>query len=187
MPNSQVIRGNSRQTLLDAAQAIIMEKGVGALTLEGVAEYAGVTKGGLIYHFKTREVLLLAVVERIVAQIEAQFQREAEQKGQTLEAWLLVLIDHMFGMSEEEKTLMSNLLAAVSSYPNQLGPVQQMYERITASLTRDPAHIGLALTVSCALDGILFLELLNIKHFSPDERAAMRQSLIDSVIRATRA
>ena len=91
------------------------------------------------------------------------------------------MIDDTFAMPVADKALMRNLLAAVSSYPNQLGPVQQMYERTVSSINQQGEHSGLALMVSCALDGLVFLELLDIKHFNDQERAQMRQALIDTV------
>lgn len=187
MNAGSVIRNSNRETLLDAAQAIVTERGVPAMTLENVAALAGVTKGGLIYHYKTRELLLQALIERIVEQIESRYQAEAAKQGQTLEALLIAMIDDTFAMSAVDKVLMRNLLAAVSNYPNQLGPVQRMYERVISSITRQGEHSGLALMVSCALDGLVFLELLNIKLFSKDERARMRQALIDAVKRDLQA
>lgn len=187
MNAASVVRNSSREVLLDAAQVIVTERGVSAMTLENVAALAGVTKGGLIYHFKTRELLLQALVERMVEQIESRYQAGAARGGQTFEAFLLAMIDDTFTMAPADKTMMSNLLMAVSSYPNQLGPVQQMYERVISSVTAPGEHSGLGLMVSCALDGLMFLELLNIKHFNEQERARMRQALIDTVKRELRA
>lgn len=183
MSDASVPRNSHRENLLDAVEAIVGEQGVNALTLDSVAARVGITKGGLIYHFKTKEALLQALIERMVMQIEARYRDGAEKNGQTFEALLIAMIDDVFDMSRAEKALMSNLLAAVSSYPKQLGPVQQMYERFTVDLTGSPENAGLALMVSCALDGILFLELLNIKRFSADERRLMRSALVETVKR----
>jgi AcrR family transcriptional regulator len=185
MPDIAVVRNSHRETLLDAAEAIVTEQGVGELTLEGVAARAGVTKGGLIYHFKTKEALLQALVERLIEHIEARYREKTAVQGENLKVLLITMVNDTFDMSREEKTLMANLLAAVSNYPNQLAPVQHMYERQIHDLTRASEQAGLALMVSCALDGIVFLELLKIKHFSPAERQAMRQALIDTVTRTT--
>lgn len=182
MTNPPLHRSSHREALLDAAEAIVSEEGVAELTLEGVAARTGVTKGGLIYHFKTKEVLLQALVERTIQQMEVRYQDKAKAQGSRLDTLLIAMINDVFDMSREEKTLIANLLAAISNYPNQLGPVKDMYERQTRQLTQDPKHMGLALTVSCSLDGIIFLELLNLKHFSQEEREAMRQHLIDTVI-----
>lgn len=183
MSVTPIARGSHRESLLDAAEAIVSEQGVAELTLEGVAARAGVTKGGLIYHFKTKEVLLHALVERMIEKIETRYRKDAASRGESLEALLLAMIDDTFATGEEEKTLWANLLAAVSSYPKQLAPVQRMYERLTLDLTRSHTHAGLALMVACAMDGMVLLELLNLKQFSEAEHQAMRQSLIDTVKR----
>lgn len=184
MSSTIVVRNSHRDALLDAAEAIVTAYGVSELTLDGVAAKAGVTKGGLIYHFKTKEILLAALVERMLEQIETRIQKAVGTKKQTPETLLTILVNDTFDMRPEEKALQANLLAAVSSYPKLLKPVQELYQRTIAQLTSDPAHIGLALMISCATDGLLFLELLNLKHFSAEERQQMRQALLDTIRRA---
>ena len=184
MTDTPPVRGSHRADLLDAAEAIVTEQGVNDLTLDRVAARAGITKGGLIYHFRTKEALLQALVERALGQIESRYQASSARNGQGLEALLTAMIDDVFDMNDKEKTLMANLLSAVSSYPTQLGPVQQMYERQAAELTQSPENAGLALMVSCALDGLLFLELLGLKRYSDDERRSIREALTATVKRA---
>jgi AcrR family transcriptional regulator len=62
-PVDQPSRGEqTRVALLDAAAAIVGSDGVGALTLERVAAKAGVSKGGLLYHFKSKQALIGALL-----------------------------------------------------------------------------------------------------------------------------
>ena len=53
-----------RERILEAADTIARERGVANLTLDLVAEQAAVSKGGLLYHFTTKEALLAGMVER---------------------------------------------------------------------------------------------------------------------------
>ncbi|PFM93322.1 TetR family transcriptional regulator [Bacillus cereus] len=53
----------NREKLLEAAKAIIAERGMEKLTLKAVAESAQVTQGTVYYHFKTKDQLLLEVTE----------------------------------------------------------------------------------------------------------------------------
>jgi len=61
-----------------AALQLIAEQGVGALAVEALARRLGVTKGSFYWHFRTREALLQAALERweqygereIISQIE---------------------------------------------------------------------------------------------------------------------
>lgn len=63
----------------DAALRLIADQGVGALAVEALARQLGVTKGSFYWHFRTREALLQAALERweqygekeIITQIES--------------------------------------------------------------------------------------------------------------------
>ena len=46
-------RPSARARLLDAAVAVVRRDGAQALTLDAVAAEAGVSKGGLLYHFRS--------------------------------------------------------------------------------------------------------------------------------------
>lgn len=50
----------TRRLLLDAAASVIRTRGIAA-TLDEIAEAAGVSKGGLIYHFASKDQLILAL------------------------------------------------------------------------------------------------------------------------------
>ncbi|WP_043618511.1 TetR/AcrR family transcriptional regulator [Nonomuraea candida] len=55
-----------RDELLDAAEDLLCDQGSAALTLAAVADRAGVSKGGLLYHFSSKEALIKAMVERLI-------------------------------------------------------------------------------------------------------------------------
>ncbi|WP_326825259.1 TetR/AcrR family transcriptional regulator [Streptosporangium sp. NBC_01639] len=55
-----------REELLDAAEDLLCDQGSAALTLAAVAERAGCSKGGLLYHFGTKEALIKGMVERLI-------------------------------------------------------------------------------------------------------------------------
>ncbi|EAE2866200.1 TetR family transcriptional regulator, partial [Listeria monocytogenes] len=52
-----------KNNLLTAASEIVKEEGVVKLTLEAVAQRAGVSKGGLLYHYPSKEALIKGMVE----------------------------------------------------------------------------------------------------------------------------
>jgi AcrR family transcriptional regulator len=170
-------RSSSREKLLDAAADLISKHSVQEMTLEGVAAAAGVTKGGLIYHFKTKDELLGALVERMIEQLDQRSRDKAAKRGDTTSALLQALVDDAFDMPGSEKLLLTNLLAAVTSYPHLLGPVQQSYDRLYGEFVDAGPQAGLALAITAALDGLSLLELLNLHKFSKRQREAMREAL----------
>jgi AcrR family transcriptional regulator len=55
-----------RDRLLDSAEAVLAEHGSQGLTLAAVAARAGVSKGGLLYHFSGKDALITALIERLI-------------------------------------------------------------------------------------------------------------------------
>jgi AcrR family transcriptional regulator len=55
----------AREAVLDAFESLLIEVGERAATLDAVAKRAGVSKGGLLYHFPNKETLIGAVLERL--------------------------------------------------------------------------------------------------------------------------
>lgn len=68
---------DTRRVLLDAAAAVVREQGSGALTLDRVAAQAGVSKGGLLYHFPTKDELVRSLVLDTFDQFEHDVENEA--------------------------------------------------------------------------------------------------------------
>ena len=70
------MRPNSRTQILQAAVRVTERHGITALTLEAAAEEAGLTKPGLMYHFHTRDDLLLAIQRHLTETWEVQLLTE---------------------------------------------------------------------------------------------------------------
>ena len=62
-------RGPARDQLLEATQRLLLERGYEAAALDDVCTRAGVTKGGLFYHFESKEQLAAAAIERFYGQL----------------------------------------------------------------------------------------------------------------------
>lgn len=169
-------RNSSRNKMLDAAAALVAAHGVPNLTLEAVAAAANVTKGGLIYHFKTRDELLAALIERMVKEM-AFHDQEAETPapaGESAKTMLVNLLDTTFNMSEAQRALLTNLLAAAASYPHLIGPVQEFYARGYEAVANSSTDPGQAMLLLAALDGISLVELLGLHQFTAEQLQAMR-------------
>ncbi len=56
--------GSVRAQLLDAYESLLIEDGERAATVQAVAARAGVSKGGLLYHFGSKAALAAGLIER---------------------------------------------------------------------------------------------------------------------------
>lgn len=86
----------TRRALLDAAADLLAEKGAG-LTLDQVAAAAGVSKSALLYHFTSRDGLVVAVVEdanaRVRHEVAGRLDLSENQPGKMLRAYVRTLCD----------------------------------------------------------------------------------------------
>jgi AcrR family transcriptional regulator len=61
--------------ILDAASDVLLAHGIAGLTLTAVTEQAGITKGGLLYHFQTKNDLERRLKRRFAARIEHRLSK----------------------------------------------------------------------------------------------------------------
>lgn len=60
----------TRNRLIDAAEAVFHDKGVARASLEEIAAEAGVTRGAVYWHFKDKAELFDAMMQRVVLPVE---------------------------------------------------------------------------------------------------------------------
>nr|BFF11770.1 hypothetical protein GCM10025699_30730 [Microbacterium flavescens] len=60
----------ARDKVLDAFEAILIDEGERSATMDATARAAGVSKGGLLYHFGSKDALEAALLERLHALVE---------------------------------------------------------------------------------------------------------------------
>lgn len=71
------MRQSKRDTILEAAKRLIQRDGVTALTFESLAAESGLTKGGLLYHFPSRDELLRGLHAHVAGRWEQCMESEA--------------------------------------------------------------------------------------------------------------
>ena len=160
----------TRDRLLDAAAAVLLREGAHALTLEAVAAQAGVSKGGLLYHFKSKAQLLDALVERWDATVEAEIEARSDgRRG----AWVRAYLETSNHLTDEERRTEIGLLAALAAEPERLAPVRERYARWQARVEDDGVDPVDATIVRLAADGLWIADLLGFAAPDADLRAAV--------------
>jgi AcrR family transcriptional regulator len=152
-------RRDTRAHLLDAAVAVIRRDGAQALTLDAVAAEAGVSKGGLLYHFKSKRQLLDAMVARWMDEWEAEFDADTSGDGFVAS---FVRTSHLGGAGQEQRAVETGLLAAIAAEPAVLAAVRDRYATWQDRVEREGSDPVEATVARLAADGLWLADLLGL-------------------------
>ena len=157
-------RSTTREALLRAASQVLIDKGVEALTLDAVAQQAGVSKGGLLYHFPNKDALMTGMVEQLIQDFEAVLQEEFEQDDApgTQGQWVRAYIRATLRFSKQSLALIARLSSIAVDSPHVLKAAeiyeQQWRQRVETSGI-DPTK---ATIILLATDGLWLSELFQV-------------------------
>lgn len=70
MDNSQRSK-RTREAAIEAALTILARDGATKLTIDAVARESGMSKGGILHHFRTKDAVLRALIENQMEQVES--------------------------------------------------------------------------------------------------------------------
>ena len=156
--------------ILDAAEQVILESGGRDFTLDAVAERAGISKGGLIYSFATKDALFRAALEREIG----RFQEAVRQRlsGKPVKPFELVLAHIEEALDEDDAVTQKAafLLTALVHAPDMMEPAQRYYRtlldplRSRSGATQDVRHALLAVEGMFLLRGLGFVEFSTKEH-----------------------
>lgn len=123
----------TRERLLDLAYEAVIRKGFASTSIEELVEAAGITKSGFFYHFRDKNDLALALIERFrerdLGVFEEMFRRADELNEDPLHAYLIGL-KLLAETMEDVQTRRPGCLVATFIYQDQ-----QFDARVRATLT----------------------------------------------------
>lgn len=86
----------TRDKLCETAIEIAAREGLSAMTLDNVARHAGVSKGGVTYHFPSKEKLVEAVVEHFGQRLERLVLERVANDPHPRHRWARAMLDCTF-------------------------------------------------------------------------------------------
>lgn len=123
-----------REEIMDAAEAIIAERGIDELSLGKIEDRAGMSRGQLTYYFPTRESILLAVYDRMLRRMIRAFLAGDGPKpmtGHAEDCFRFALNNHLqLGGPERGKelfTLLFTFLARINQRTDYRDKLSEMY------------------------------------------------------------
>ncbi|MBA3826583.1 MAG: TetR/AcrR family transcriptional regulator [Ktedonobacterales bacterium] len=169
---------STKISILAAAARVVQRDGVGRLTIDAVAHEARLSKGGVLYHFASKDALVAAMLDRMLASFTADMARHAaadpEPRGRLTRAYVRAT-DYP---NPEDAALTTGLLAVIANDPAQMAEKRTLFAEWQATLLADGLSPALATIIRLAADGLWMADLFGLAPPQGELRAQVLQRLL---------
>lgn len=156
----------TRDQILDALEALLLEGGSSAATIEAVASRAGLSKGGLLYHFGSKE----ALYEGFLTRLREGARADADSIRRAPEGYVAAYLD-VSTVANDPST--RSILAALRLVGVQEVDVESAladsHEYWYAALTEEIKDPVVARLVQLVGDGLYLHALTGSRPYEADE------------------
>jgi AcrR family transcriptional regulator len=169
---------DTRSRILEALRVVLIRDGSAAVTLEAVAAEALVSKGGLLYHFPSKQALFDGLYLQLAERSKGVLSNAPKGAEPTARRYL----EMSTPTTAEKRALYSSILATFRSADcpsdGATAELRELFAQWTAPLKREVTDPVLAATIRLVGDGIFFNELLGLPPVPP----AVLVELIDRLL-----
>jgi len=171
----------SRSAAIQAALTIIARDGPGRLTLDAIARESGISKGGVMHHFRTKTAVLKALLDHQIEYFE-RFSKDylAELDADRREPQLSAQIATLREAATDPQSVAFAIVGAMAEEPELLSITQELDIQKIERIKAEAADPDLALLRLAAARGLALSALFGLYAFSDDERARLFERLLDN-------
>lgn len=158
---------DTRGLLLTAAAEIIRREGTSSFTLEAVAREAGVSKGGLLYHFGSKRKLIEGMICRQLDRFEQEVYKELAREPELPGRWLRAYI-RASARRQAAPGYGTGMVAILATDPDLLEIMRARYAVWRGRLEQDGLDPAVVTLAKMAMDGLRFWRIFGL---TPDDEA----------------
>jgi AcrR family transcriptional regulator len=159
---------SARDRVLGAFEALLISDGERASTLDAVAARAGVSKGGLLYHFASKDALIAGLIERLHVLVEVDIERMRAAADGVVDYFIRTSVASAGSPNELERTIVACSCLAQGAHPEvqkALRSVQASWLAVIADTVDDPVVARVVMLVG---DGLYFNSATGLSDETPD-------------------
>jgi len=167
---------STQLAILDAANRIILRTGAESLTLDTVASEAGISKGGLLYHFASKRKLIEAMLARQMAEVDSLLENELRKNdGDFVTAYIRA----SFTSDPKQSTISQALVAVIAHDPELIKPLQARFQKMQKEISSAAVSPEIGTIIRLALDGMWIADLFGFAPPSP----ALREKMLKAILK----
>lgn len=171
----------TREQIFKACSLILQRDGLTELTLQSVATEAGISKGGLLYHFQSKEALIEGLFEYHNDIFETRLRElvalEDDKPGAFLRAYAKASVEQM--MDPDNASLYASLFAAEEKYATAHKLMRQKYVAWQKAIDQTGLEPDWAMLLRFAVDGLWFAEMHQYAAPRPQQREKILNMILD--------
>ncbi|MFA6018911.1 MAG: TetR/AcrR family transcriptional regulator [Rhodospirillales bacterium] len=174
-------RPTNRDKILEAAMNLVRSQGVGKLTLEAAAKEAGVSKGGVLYHFPNKSALVRTMISRVIDQWERLQQSYYDIEPEGPYRWMRACVRASFDTDSPccNDPVGSALLAGMAHDPDLIEPLRDKYREWMEKSMQDAPNPALMGVLGLMGDGLALHQLIGLEVLSPEQRDCIKNAALD--------
>jgi AcrR family transcriptional regulator len=162
-------RVQTRDRIVDAAMHIVRDQGPARLTLDEAARVANVSKGGVLYHFKSKDELLKEMVHRLLERCDALADTYYEQEPEGPYRLPRALVHAAFDpLGPGHDPVGAAVLAASALNPSLIEPVRGKFDDWHRRIVEEAPDPDKAFLVMMAMDGLFLNQVTKFKLYDQD-------------------
>lgn len=173
----------ARERILAAAESIIIKKGVQSLTFDEVADQTGLSKGGILHHFSSKDALIRTMVEQFVERFEtglADLEKQDDASGGSYtRAYIRATLGETSSTGVQYDRLGAAITAALHSFPELLMIVREQNNRCQAGVENDGLDPIVATIIRLATEGLWLAEVLDVMRLDANTKRAVVSRLME--------
>jgi len=150
-----------RSHIIQTAIQYLKDNELSTLTLDKIASRANISKGGLLYHFNTKDALQTAIAETILNEVIQSFEHLAsfeQGTGRLSRAFILT--------SQKDLANGASLNIAIQLLQHDHSSISTVYECLLEELFHDGLEASVVHLIRLTIDGLYYSKLLNIAPIS---------------------
>lgn len=148
---------SARDKVLTAFEELLIEEGERGATMDAVAAQAGVSKGGLLYHFRNKEAMAVALLQKLRLQAEVDVEAmAADPEGPSM----YFVRESVYAGSGFDHALIAAMRLAQSSEIDARAELQRIHQQWFELIVEEVGHRSIARAIMLLGDGLYYNAIL---------------------------